>query len=558
MTVAQTDVREICMRGLRRSTPRPPAEVRGAWFSRIALAAVFVFLSIGDARAGAANPKEETHAFPFFEPVTPPRPIQVMVHRGLMQQAPENSRPALEMCVGDFLEWAEVDLRLSKDGVHVLFHDSDVSRTSDGKGFVADLTVAALKKLDIGSSFARRFAGQRILTLAEALTLAKGRLNLYLDCKAIDPTKLVAEISQAGMETQTVVYAGKEIVARIKALSEGRIATMTKWTPSDGFDTWVKTIRPAAVEIDADHVTPEICRRFHDLGIKVQAMTLGATWDQQPTWSRISAAGVDWVQTDRPYAFLAYTLSARKIKRPVQVACHRGASRQAPENTVAAIEAAIATGADYVEVDVRTTRDKKHYLLHDGQLNRTTSGKGPISEVGEADVIALDAGSWFGKPFAGARVPAFDQALAAMQGHCSAYVDAKDISPADTLTYLARHQMLEHSVVYGGVDYLKALKKLDPRIRALPPLKNESQLDTIAAELKPYGVDAAWQILSPELIDKCHALGIRVFSDALGAHETVPHYLEAIGWGIDVIQTDHPARVLRAIELATQHEDASR
>ena len=48
--------------------------------------------------------------FPFFEPVVPPRAFQVMVHRGMCQAAPENTRRAIEMCAEDGLEWAEVDV----------------------------------------------------------------------------------------------------------------------------------------------------------------------------------------------------------------------------------------------------------------------------------------------------------------------------------------------------------------------------------------------------------------------------------------------------------------
>jgi glycerophosphoryl diester phosphodiesterase len=62
-------------------------------------------------------------------------------------------------------------------------------------------------------------------------------------------------------------------------------------------------------------------------------------------------------------------------------------------------------------------------------------------------------------------------------------------------------------------------------------------------------VDAAWDILSAELIARCHRAGILVFSDALGSHERVEDYLQAIGWGIDLIQTNHPLRVMRAFEL---------
>jgi glycerophosphoryl diester phosphodiesterase len=53
------------------------------------------------------------------------------------------------------------------------------------------------------------------------------------------------------------------------------------------------------------------------------------------------------------------------------------------------------------------------------------------------------------------------------------------------------------------------------------------------------------------MIAAAHAKGVKVFSDALGLNETVEQYRKAMGWGIDVIQTDHPLRVLRAIELVS-------
>jgi glycerophosphoryl diester phosphodiesterase len=83
----------------------------------------------------------------------------------------------------------------------------------------------------------------------------------------------------------------------------------------------------------------------------------------------------------------------------------------------------------------------------------------------------------------------------------------------------------------------------------LPPLRDPRQIEKLALELKPYGVDTYWNILSQELIDRCHSAGIRVSSDALGDHETLADYRRAISWGIDVIQTDHPARLFRALEL---------
>ena len=95
-------------------------------------------------------------AVDLYQPVRPPRPFQVMVHRGMSRQAPENTRPALTRVAEDGFEWAEVDVRLTKDGQHVLFHDSTVDGKTNGHGAVKDLTIEQLQQLDAGKWFAPR------------------------------------------------------------------------------------------------------------------------------------------------------------------------------------------------------------------------------------------------------------------------------------------------------------------------------------------------------------------------------------------------------------------
>jgi len=86
--------------------------------------------------------------FEFFEPVRPPRSFQPMAHRGALHQAPKNTRAALDRCVDDGFEWAEVDVRLTKDGHHVIFHDGQVDAKTDGTGKVSQLTLAEIRPLD--------------------------------------------------------------------------------------------------------------------------------------------------------------------------------------------------------------------------------------------------------------------------------------------------------------------------------------------------------------------------------------------------------------------------
>ena len=83
---------------------------------------------------------------------------------------------------------------------------------------------------------------------------------------------------------------------------------MTKWRPRFGIVPWIDKVRPAAVEIDAGDVTPEVCREFKSRGIKVQAKTLGAH-DRPEIWDRMAAAGVDWIQTDFAEEVIAHSSS---------------------------------------------------------------------------------------------------------------------------------------------------------------------------------------------------------------------------------------------------------
>jgi glycerophosphoryl diester phosphodiesterase len=115
---------------------------------------------------------------------------------------------------------------------------------------------------------------------------------------------------------------------------------------------------------------------------------------------------------------------------PVIVA-HRGGALEAPENTVAAIEHGVAAGADWQELDVTLTRDRKVVVIHDDTLERTTTGAGAVAEHTLEEIRALDAGAprWsdsgaarlrtvgvtppaFAGQYAGARVPTLDEVLA--------------------------------------------------------------------------------------------------------------------------------------------------
>jgi glycerophosphoryl diester phosphodiesterase len=108
-----------------------------------------------------------------------------------------------------------------------------------------------------------------------------------------------------------------------------------------------------------------------------------------------------------------------------EVIAHRGASAQAPENTLAAVDAAADLGIRWVENDVQRTRDGELVVIHDDSLSRTTDveevfpGRAPwqVKDFTAAEIARLDAGSWFGPAYAGARVPTLKEYLRRVEHH---------------------------------------------------------------------------------------------------------------------------------------------
>jgi glycerophosphoryl diester phosphodiesterase len=481
-----------------------------------------------------------------LEPLSPGARPLVVAPGGYTRQAPVNTARPLAMAGEDDLDYVELEIRRTKDGQHVVFNTDQIDGKTSGAGAVGDHTLAELQALDAGSWFAKRFAGAKVLSLVEALDLAKNHTRLVLVCQDVEPAQLVEEVNTADMQDRVAVTGTADVIARIAHAAAGKIAILGRPPASEDIIQWAAQTKPNAILLPAALATAEICRALHNSTMSIVADCCSGQ-DNREMWEKLTAAGVDAVRTNLPEEFLVDAISRRVDKRPVQIAAHRGQLRYAPENTVASLEKADHMLADFVEIDVQTTGDGAFYLLHDGTLDRTTNGHGRVRQNTAETLGGLDAGSWFGLPFVGTPVPELQEYLAHFPPQMGLYFDAKDITPEALAAAVARHGLVERTVVYQGPVYLEKLKQIDPRIRLLSPVGTVSHVDTLAKRLAPYAVDTPWKLLSRDYIAHCHELGIKVFSDAKG-DTTVDGYAQAIEWGIDLIQTDHPLRLWRAME----------
>lgn len=108
---------------------------------------------------------------------------------------------------------------------------------------------------------------------------------------------------------------------------------------------------------------------------------------------------------------MAATSSSLPPAHRTRVIAHRGASHEHPEHTMAAYRQAIVDGADALECDVRLTADRKLVCVHDRRVERTSDGRGAVSEMTYEELRALDFGAWKGPGHAGARVLLFEDLL---------------------------------------------------------------------------------------------------------------------------------------------------
>jgi len=232
------------------------------------------------------------------------------------------------------------------------------------------------------------------------------------------------------------------------------------------------------------------------------------------------------------------------IKHRVAVIGHRGGSALAPENTLTAYRNAIEVGADYVEIDVRATRDGALVIMHDGTVDRTTNGHGAVKDLDFATLRSLDAGSKFDPKYAGEKIPTLDEALEVCRGHIHIYLDHKRAPTEQVWQALKAHGMERDVIIYGDVDGLCEWKRIAPAVPVMPSLPEPYRRPGGIAELErvlPAEIfDGGVEEWTADLVAQAHAEGARVYVDCLWESDNPEGYRRALAIGVDGIQTDRP------------------
>jgi len=233
-----------------------------------------------------------------------------------------------------------------------------------------------------------------------------------------------------------------------------------------------------------------------------------------------------WHSLRQTTAFLLLSspvLAAELFERGKQLmVCHRMANRDVPENTIESLREAHQLGCDITEIDIWRMADGELMLLHDGPIDRVSTGSGVMEAMLSSELALYDAGSWFNSRFTGARHPRFVEALRfAKDSGIRLQLDHKSKGITREVYEVVKAEGMLDRVAIGGSE--EELAKLGPHLLRQPT--------------------AAWQ---PDMTREQVAALQRQGKFVVSSFSANDHEMDfvmmrrAVAAGVDVLNTDHP------------------
>lgn len=233
-----------------------------------------------------------------------------------------------------------------------------------------------------------------------------------------------------------------------------------------------------------------------------------------------------------------------------KIFAHRGASKYAPENTMAAFRLAELMQADGIETDVQLTKDQVPVIIHDETINRTTNKRGLVRNITYEELRQTDAGAWFSRDYAGEKIISLDVFLQwikktpmllnlELKTNKFPYPGIEKI----VLQCLTDHGMKDRTTISSfNTDTIRRISALDNEIdTGFLTSRRPRQLFSLMEEIGAKALHPKYRLLNKKLIQEClqHQVPIRVYT----VNQPV-YILRALEANCDVIISDVPDRAL--------------
>jgi glycerophosphoryl diester phosphodiesterase len=232
---------------------------------------------------------------------------------------------------------------------------------------------------------------------------------------------------------------------------------------------------------------------------------------------------------------------------PAFIAGHRGDRADAPENTLPAFRAGLASSMAFVEMDLQLTSDGVPVIIHDPTVDRTTNGTGAVADLTLAQLKTLDAGSWYDASFAGTTIPTFAEFLGLfIDSRKKALVELKGFWTVDqvrTVTDKIYGAGVQNRIVFMSFDFttlrnIETAAPVFPRViiqRDLPadPVRLAQYYGAVAILTSPHSVEG-----DNTVVEAMHRAGLGILLYTLNKQS---RWTEALDLGVDGIVTDKPS-----------------
>lgn len=267
-------------------------------------------------------------------------------------------------------------------------------------------------------------------------------------------------------------------------------------------------------------------------------------------------AAVGAPAAEAPAAAIAPTVAANLIVEPrVLVIAHRGASADAPENTLPAFQQALGANSDLVELDYVHTSDGVPLVIHDGTLDRTTDAEAvfggrdiAVDSKPLAELLKLDAGSWFDRKFAGTRLPTLDESLDLIQRRSVTLVERKGGDAKTCVELLERKSLVPHVVVQSfDWEYLADCHRRSPQLVLGALGGKELTPERLAAIARTGAKVVGWheKFLDRAAIDMLHDAGYRVWAYTVDDRRRAQALVEL---GVNGLITNTPGKMRALVD----------
>jgi len=239
-------------------------------------------------------------------------------------------------------------------------------------------------------------------------------------------------------------------------------------------------------------------------------------------------------------------------KHPFIVVAHRGDHVDAPENTIAAYELGIQHGVDFVEIDLRTTKDSQLVIMHDATVNRMTNGNGKVSDLSFAEIRQLKLADKTRPGLGEHQVPSFEEVLKVCRGKIGIYLDYKNAKVEQAYQLIQQYKMEKDIVVYINtpqqfIDWRRVAPNM-PLMISLPDNIKTAEALTKFLQTTPVEIlDGDYSDYTPEILAAAIKAGSVVWPDIQSPQEA-GNWDKAISIGLKGLQTDHPAALIHYLE----------